>query len=114
MSDITEAERSTFDEEVFEPSIPVVVEFRTDWCETCEELESVVEGLADEYEDTINIVTVDVDEEGRLANEYHIADVPTFIAFFRGNSLERRSGELTADDVEEIFEFLTDLPRVAA
>lgn len=114
MSEIIEADRTNFDERVLEPSTPVVVEFRTDWSEVCEELEPVVEGLAEEYEETIEIVTVDVEEEGRLANRFHIADVPTFIAFFRGNSLDRRSGELSADDVEEMFEFLTDLPRVAA
>lgn len=114
MADITEAERATFDDEVFEPSIPVVVEFRADWCEICQELEPVVEGLADEFEGAIKIVTVDIDQEGRLANQYEVADVPTFIAFYRGNSLKRRSGKLNADDVEGIFDFLTDLPRVAA
>jgi len=114
MSNVTEADRRSFDEEVFDPSIPVVVEFRTDWCEICEELEPVVEELADEYEDTIKVVTVDVAEEGRLANDYHVADVPTFIGFYRGNSLERRAGRLSADDVEEIFETFLNLPRVAA
>jgi len=114
MAHTTEVERSTFDREVFGPSIPVVVEFRADWCDICKELAPVVEKLADTHEGAIEVVTVDIEQEGRLANQYEVPDVPTFIAFYRGNSLKRRSGELTADDVEEIFDVLTDLPRVAA
>lgn len=114
MSDITDLDRTNFDEKVRRATKPVVVEFVTDWCEFCEELESVVDELADEHEEAIEVARVDVGEEGRLANEYHIADVPTFIAFHRGNMLKRKSGDLSADEVEEIFEYLADLPRVAA
>ena len=114
MSDIVQADRSTFRDEVHEASNPVVVEFYTDWCETCQELEPVLEELAETYDGAIKVVTVDLDEEGRLANELHIADVPTLIGYHRGNSLKRRSGTLAADDVEAMFEFLASLPRVAA
>lgn len=114
MADIVEAERRTFDEEVFEPPEPVVVEFVTDWCDTCQELEPVVEELAETHADEIRVVTVDVESEGRLANEYHVADVPTFIAFVRRNSLKRISGDVTADDVEELFDYLVNLPRLVA
>lgn len=114
MSDIVQVDRSNFYDAIEEASIPVVVEFFTDWCETCQELEPVVEELADEYEETIRVLTVDLDEEGRLANEFNVANVPTFLAFFRGNSLKRKSGDLTANEVESIFEYLTQLPRVAA
>jgi len=114
MSDIVELDRTNFEQEVRRASEPVVVEFVTDWCEFCEELEPVVEELADEYDCVIETARVAVDEHGRLANNYQIADVPTFIAFHRGNILKRDSGELSADDLEAIFEYLADLPRVAA
>lgn len=114
MSDIVELDRTNFERDVRRTSEPVVVEFVTEWCEFCEELEPVVDELADEYEGTIKVARVAVDEHGRLANEHQIADVPTFMAFHRGNLLKRKSGEMTADDVEAIFEYLADLPRVAA
>ncbi|MFB6352332.1 MAG: thioredoxin family protein [Bradymonadaceae bacterium] len=114
MSEIIELDRTNFDQEVRRASMPVVVEFVTNWCEFCEELEPVVEELAEDYDGTIKVARVAVDEHGRLANDYHIADVPTFLAFHRGNILQRKAGELTADDVEAMFGYLTDLPRVSA
>lgn len=114
MSNIVEADRTNFHEEVKRASTPVVVEFATDWCKFCTELEPVVEELADEYEGSVKVVRVDVEENGRLANEFHIADLPTFFGYFKGNSLKRKSGNLTADDVEEIFDYLVDLPLAAA
>lgn len=115
MSEIVDLDHSNFEEEVREASRPVVVEFVTDWCETCEELDQTVEEMADEYAETVKVGRVAVDEQGRLANNHQIADVPTFIVFFRGNVLKRKSGEeLTADDVEALFEYLADLPKVAA
>lgn len=115
MSEIVELDRSNFEEEVRDTSRPVVVEFVTDWCETCEELDETVEEMADEYGETIKVGRVSVDEQGRLANNYQIADVPTFIVFFRGNVLKRKSGEASsADVVEDLFTYLADLPKVAA
>lgn len=115
MSEIVELDRSNFEEEVREADRPVVVEFVTEWCETCEELDETVEKLADEHAETTKVGRVSVDEQGRLANDHQIADVPTFIVFFRGNVLKRKSGEeLTADDVEDLFTYLADLPKVAA
>jgi thioredoxin 1 len=115
MSEIVDLDHSNFEEEVREASGPVVVEFVTDWCETCEALDETVEQMSDEYAETVKVGRVAVDEQGRLANNHQIADVPTFIVFFRGNVLKRKSGEeLTADDVEALFEYLADLPKVAA
>lgn len=114
MADIVEADRETFYERIEEADTPVVVEFRADWCDVCKELDPVVEEIADEYEGTLEFLTVDIDESGRLANELHVPDVPTFIAYFRGNSLKRISGDVASDDIEAIVDFLTDLPRVAA
>ncbi len=114
LDSILKTDRREFEAEVRESAIPVVVEFRADWCDHCQELEPVLDELADTYEGTIRTMTVDIDDESRLANDYHIAAIPTFIGFHHGNMLKRISGELGAEALEELFEYLANLPHVSS
>lgn len=111
---ILTTDRREFEDDIREADRPVVVEFRADWCKRCRELEPVVDELSETYEDVVRTMTVDVDEESRLANEYHVADIPTFLGIHRSNTLERRSGDLGADDLEALYEYLADLPFVSS
>ncbi|MFB6262723.1 MAG: thioredoxin family protein [Bradymonadaceae bacterium] len=92
---------------------PVVAVFRADWCEFSRELDAVVETLAEEYEGQVDVVSVDLDEEGRLANEQNIYDTPTVVGGFRGNRLKRIDGARSAAELEELFDYLVQLPRAA-
>lgn len=114
MSDITSVDRTNFDEEVVHSDLPIVVMFRADWSEICEEIGPVLEELADEYEGTVRAATIEIEENGRLCNDMNIAEVPTVFGYHEGNSLKRKAGNVTADELEEIFDYLASLPEMAA
>jgi len=111
---ILTTDRHSFESRVRDSDRPVVVQFRADWCDRCRELAPVVEQLADAHEETVRLMTVDIEEESRLANAYHIAELPTFLGCHHGNTLRRISNGLNADDLEALFDYLAGLPLVSS
>jgi len=108
--------RSDVDASVRRSDRPAIVVFTADWAENAEAYKDVLENLQDEFGESIALFQVDVDDEGRLANDFHIADVPTIIGFMHGDAMYRAdSTDLEApEDARQIAEKLMALPGAAA
>jgi thioredoxin 1 len=78
---VTEA---TFEEEVLSSEKPVIVDFWAEWCGPCHAVSPVLERIAEEREDDLKVVKVNIDEQPELAQRYGIASIPTMILFEAG------------------------------
>lgn len=76
----------TFQKEVLESDIPVLVDFFAEWCGPCKMLAPVLEELSVEYEGRIKVCKCDVDRSMGLAARFQVQAVPT-LAFFKGGKL---------------------------
>lgn len=65
----------------------VLVDFYADWCGPCKMVTPILEQLNDEYEGKLDIIKVDVDAEGGLAQKYGIMSIPTLMLFKDGESI---------------------------
>lgn len=88
---IIEGTSENFKKEVLEADKPVLVDFNATWCPPCQALHPTLEAMADESDD-YKIVTVDVDDEGALAEEYGVSGIPCLVAFKGGKEVDRRVG----------------------
>lgn len=95
-STIFQADSHTFESTVLERSHehPVLVDFWADWCPPCKALEPHLERLIREYQGTLLLAKVEVDEGDnmKLAGHYRLHGFPTVILFRDGSELGRFSG----------------------
>ena len=88
---IIEGTKANFKKEVLQSKVPVLVDFNAEWCPPCQALHPILEELADERDD-FKIVSVDIDDQDELAEEYEVSSIPCLIAFKDGEELDRRIG----------------------
>lgn len=88
---IVEGTQDNFEAEVLKADKPVLVDFNATWCPPCQALHPILEKIADERDD-IKIVTVDIDEESLLAEDYGVSTIPCLVFFRDGAEYDRRVG----------------------
>ncbi|AWI82257.1 thioredoxin [Alloyangia pacifica] len=83
---------ATFDEEVKNSDIPVVVDFWAEWCGPCKQIGPALEELAAEYEGKIKIAKVDVDQNPNTAAMMGVRGIPALFIFKDGQVISNRAG----------------------
>jgi len=92
MGKATEITQTSFQSEVLESSIPVLVDFWAPWCGPCRRIAPLVEQLVTEYAGKAKIAKVDVDQCQELAGSYGVMNIPTLMVFKGGEVVERFTG----------------------
>ncbi len=80
---------ATFEREVLQSSVPVVVDFWAAWCGPCRTVAPELEALATTYAGAVKLVKVDVDANPEVAARYHVQGIPT-LGLFEGGKLTKQ------------------------
>ena len=75
---------ATFDAEVLQSSKPVIVDYWAEWCGPCRQVAPVLEEIASEYGDKIDVVKLNIDENPSVSTRYKIMAIPTMSVFQNG------------------------------
>ena len=81
MDEVTDA---TFAENVLASPVPVIVDFWAPWCKPCEAIEPHLRALADQWEDRVRLVRVNVDANLAVSGRYGVLSLPTVVLFAEG------------------------------
>jgi len=102
-SNIVEVADSVFDKEVMESEVPVLVDFWAPWCGPCRALSPVIEEISNDYEGSVKVGKVNVDENPQTTMKFRIISIPTLIVFKNGEVAEQIVGAVPKSEIEKVL-----------
>ena len=91
---------NNFEEEVLKNEIPVLVDFYADWCGPCKMMAPIVKELADKFAGKCKVGKCNIDENLKVAQNYRVMSIPTFIVFKNGEVVVTAIGAMSKNDLE--------------
>ena len=103
-SPIVHATDGTFDQDVIQSDLPVMVDFWAPWCAPCRTMGQTLDQVAPEMDGRVKIVKVNVDENPQIAARFGIQSIPTLIFFRESQAIGMIPGALPAETLRKALE----------
>ena len=82
----------TFETEIMQSAIPVVVDFWAEWCGPCKQIAPALEQLSAEYGENVKVAKIDVDNNPNSASRLGVRGLPALFIVNDGEIVSNRSG----------------------
>ncbi len=101
---IVDIQDSSFENDVLNADIPVMVDFWAPWCPPCKSLAPTLEVVAKEYEGKIRIFKMNVDDNPHTPSKYNVRSIPNLIFFREGQVVEQIFGAVQKQQLSETID----------
>ncbi len=108
MAEPIEVSESTWDDEVMNSELPVLVDFWAEWCGPCKMIAPAVHDLAVEYGRKLNVAKVDVDNAPNIAMKYGVRSIPALIFFKEGKPVDQIIGAVPKGALKKKIDSVLD------
>jgi len=95
---------STFDADVLQAPLPVLVDYWAEWCGPCRSIAPILEEIAKEYAGRMTVAKMNVDENQQTPQKYAVRGIPTLMLFKNGNIAETKVGALSKSQLTEFID----------
>jgi thioredoxin 1 len=95
---------ASFEDEVLNAKVPVLVDFWAAWCGPCKMIAPILDELAGQYDGKIKIAKLDVDSNKEAPGKFNIRGIPTLIIFKDGNIEATKVGALSRAQLVDFIE----------
>lgn len=94
-----EVSDATFDADVLESAVPVLLDCWAPWCGPCQRMAPVMHQLANELAGEVKVAKLNVDQNPVMSRQLGIRSIPTLLLFRRGKVIGQLLGAASADEV---------------
>jgi thioredoxin 1 len=101
---ITHVTDSSFDQEVLNSDLPVLVDYWAEWCGPCKMIAPIIDEIADEYGDRLKVAKMDIDSNMMTPQQYSIRGIPTLMIFRDGKVQATKVGAMTKGQLKAFVE----------
>jgi len=95
---------AAFDADVLQNSKAVLLDFWAEWCGPCKMIAPMLDEVAGKYEDKLDIVKLNVDENPNVAQKFGIRSIPTLMLFKDGAVQAQLMGAMPMRQLEEFLD----------
>ena len=95
---------ATFEAEVLQSAIPVLVDYWAEWCGPCKQLSPLLDKLAPVYAGNLKIVKMNVDQNKATPAKYGIRGIPTLMVFKNGALATTKVGALNESGLKTLID----------
>ncbi len=95
MTDIEHVSDDSFESEVLNSDVPVLVDYWAEWCGPCKVIAPVLEEIASEYDGKMKVCKLDIDANEETPPKYGIRGIPTLMLFKNGAVEATKVGALS-------------------
>jgi thioredoxin 1 len=95
---------SAFDADVLQNGKAVLLDFWAEWCGPCKMIAPLLDEVADKYEEQLDVVKLNVDENPNTAQKYGIRSIPTLMLFKDGAVQAQIMGAMPKSQLEEFLD----------
>jgi thioredoxin 1 len=94
---VIHATNESFEKEVLQSSVPVLVDFWAEWCNPCKMIGPIIDEIEAEMTDKVKVVKVNIDDAADIAGKYSVMSIPTLMVFKDGQVLNQTVGAVPKD-----------------
>lgn len=104
MSNIVSISDDTFEREVVESEVPVLVDFWAQWCGPCKAIAPILDDLAQKYTGKVKVVKLDVDNNPATPPKFGVRGIPTLILFKDGQVQATQVGLISKTELANFID----------